>query len=44
METRLGKFYYFEVAEFENDIEIFNLALVFELQLWHEISLYSTIY
>jgi len=38
METRLGKLYYFEAAEFENDKEIFNLALVFELQLWPEIS------
>jgi hypothetical protein len=37
METRLAKLYYFEAAEFENDIEIFSLALVFELQLWHEI-------
>jgi len=44
METRLGKLYYFEVAEFENDIEIFSLVLVLELQLWHEISFYSTIY
>jgi hypothetical protein len=42
MEKRLGKCYYFEVDEFENDTEIFSLALVFELQLWTEISLYST--
>jgi hypothetical protein len=40
METRLAKLYYLEAAEFENDIEIFNLALVFELQLWPEISLF----
>jgi len=40
METRLAKLYYFEAAEFENDIEIFSLALVFELQLWPEISLF----
>jgi len=38
METRLAELYYFEAAEFENDIEIFSLALVFELQLWPEIS------
>jgi len=38
METRLAKLYYFEVAEFENDTEILSLALVFELQLWPEIS------
>ena len=38
METGLAKLYYFEAAEFENDKEIFNLALVFELQLWPEIS------
>ena len=44
METRLTKLYYFEAAEFENDTEIFSLALVFELQLWPEISLFSTIY
>jgi len=44
METRLGKLYYFEATEFENDREIFSLALVFELQLWSEISLFSTIY
>jgi len=37
METRLSKLHYFEAAEFENDIEIFSLALVFELQLWPEI-------
>ena len=40
METRLAKFYCFEAAEFENDTEIFNLAPVFELQLWPEISLF----
>jgi len=40
METRPAKFYYFEPAEFENDIENFSLALVFELQLWPEISLF----
>ena len=40
METRLAKLHYFEAAEFENDIEIFSLALVFELQLWPEISLF----
>jgi len=44
METRLAKLHYFEAAEFENDIEIFSLALVFELQLWPEISLFSIIY
>jgi len=44
METRLAKLYYFVVAEFENDKEIFSLLLVFELQLWHEISLFSTKY
>jgi len=32
METSKGKLYKFEAAEFENDIEIFTLALVFELQ------------
>jgi len=37
METRLVKLYYFEAAEFENDIEIFSLALIFELQIWHKI-------
>jgi len=41
METRLAQLYYFEAAEFENGIEIFSLALVFELQLWLEISLFS---
>jgi len=41
-ETRLAKRYYFEAGEFENDVEIFSLALVFELQLWPEISLFST--
>ena len=40
METRLAKLYYFEAAEFKNDVEIFRLALVFELQLWTEISLF----
>jgi len=38
METRLAERYYFEAAEFENDIEIFSLALVFELKLWLKIS------
>jgi len=33
METRPAQLYEFEAAEFENDIEIFILALVFELQL-----------
>jgi len=33
METRLAKLYYFEAVEFENDTEIFSLALGFELQL-----------
>jgi hypothetical protein len=32
METRVATLYYFEAAEFENDIEIFSLAIVFELQ------------
>jgi hypothetical protein len=40
METRLAKLYYFEAAEFENDIEIFSLALVFELQLWPKMLLF----
>ena len=40
MEMRLAKLHYFEAAEFENDTEIFSLALVFELQLWPEISLF----
>jgi hypothetical protein len=40
IETRLAKLYYFEAAEFENNIEIFILSVVFELQLWHEISLF----
>ena len=40
METRLAKLYYLEAAEFENDIEIFSLAFVFELQLWPKISLF----
>ena len=45
METGLAKLYYFEAAEFENYIEIFSLARVFELQLWPEILLFfSTIY
>jgi len=43
IEKRLVKLYYFEAAEFENNIEI-ALALVFELQLWPEISLFSTKY
>ena len=38
METRLATLYYFEAAEFENGIEILSLVLVFELQLWPEIS------
>jgi hypothetical protein len=29
METRLAELHYFEAAEFENDTEIFSLALVF---------------
>ena len=41
METRLAKLYYFEAAEFENDTEIFSLAVVFELQLWPESSFLS---
>jgi len=44
METRLAKLNWFEAAKFENDIEIFSLALVFELQFWPEISLFSTKY
>ena len=44
METRLPKLYYFEVAEFENDKNIFSLALVFELQLWTENSLFPAKY
>jgi hypothetical protein len=40
METRLAKFQYFEAGKFENNIEIFSLALVFELQLWQKISLF----
>jgi len=44
METSLAKLYHFEAAEFEKGIEIFSLALVFELQLWPEISLFSTKY
>jgi hypothetical protein len=44
METRLAKLYSFKAAEFENDIEIFSLALVFELELWPEMSLYSAKY
>jgi len=40
MEARLAKLYYFQAAEFENGTEIFSLALVFELQLWPEISLF----
>ena len=44
METRLAELYYLEATEFENDTEIFSLALVFELQLWPEISLFFQIY
>jgi hypothetical protein len=44
IETRLAKLYYFEVTEFENDKEIFSLALVSELQLWPEISIFFQIY
>ena len=44
METRLATLYSFEDPEFENYIGIFSLALVFELQLWHEISLFSAKY
>jgi len=40
METRLARLYYVEAAELKNYIEIFNLALVFESQLWPEISLF----
>jgi len=40
METRLAKLYRFEAREFENDIEMYSLALVFKLQLWTEIPLY----
>jgi hypothetical protein len=40
METRLAKLYYLEAVEFENGIEIFSLALIFELQLWPKISLF----
>jgi hypothetical protein len=36
---KLAELHYFEAAEFENDIEIFRLALVFDLQLWPDISL-----
>ena len=43
-ETRLATLYYFEAPEFENDIEIFNLTLVFKLQLWSEISLFLAKY
>jgi hypothetical protein len=32
MEMRVATLYLFEAAEFENDIEIFSLAIVFELQ------------
>jgi hypothetical protein len=35
METRLAKLYYFEAAEFENDIEIFSLGLVFTVMAWN---------
>jgi len=41
METILAKLYYFEATEFENGIEIFSIAPVFELELWPEISLFS---
>jgi len=44
METRLGRLYRFEATEFENDIQIFSLATVFDLQLWPEISLFSSKY
>ena len=44
METRLAKLYRFEATEFENDIEIFSLALAFDLQLCPEILLFSTKY
>ena len=37
METSLAKLYCFEAAELKNDIEIFSLVLVFEIQLWPEI-------
>jgi hypothetical protein len=40
MEARRAKLYYSEAAEFKNGIEIFSSALVFELQLWPEISLF----
>ena len=40
METRLAKLCSFEADEFENEIEIFSLALVFELQLRPKISLF----
>jgi hypothetical protein len=40
METRLAELYYFVAAEFQNNIEIFSLALVFELQLWPKITLF----
>jgi hypothetical protein len=38
MKTRLAELYYFEAAEFENDMESFSLALVFELKLWAKFS------
>jgi hypothetical protein len=44
METRLAKLYYFEAAEFENDKEIFSLALVFDLQLCPAISPFLILY
>jgi hypothetical protein len=44
METRLAELYYVEAAEFENDIEIFSLALVFEFKLWPETSYFLSIY
>ena len=40
MEKRLAKLYNFEAAEFENDIEIFSLATLFELQLCPEITVF----
>jgi len=38
METRLAKPYKFDAADFENDTEIVSFVLVFELQVWLEIS------
>jgi len=40
MGMRPAKLYYFEADKFENDTEIFSLALVFELQLRPELSLF----